>query len=244
MKKTDRFAKTIVFCEDQEEAEEMRRILSIFNPDLVKQYPDYICRVVSEEGELGRGHLGRFQELELTTPVILTTSRLLTTGIDMPTCKNIVLYKVINSMTDFKQIIGRGTRVRSDYGKLFFTILDYTGATRLFADPAFDGEPALLTQEEIDALGTVKEGSERVVVNEDSEEFEAADESGEEYTGTLLEEEERPKRKYYVDTGDRVEILVDYEQGLDEDGNKLKVVKYNDYTAEKGLMTDYCERNV
>ena len=233
MKKTDRFAKTIVFCEDQEEAEEMRRILSIFNPDLVKQYPDYICRVVSEEGELGRGHLGRFQELELTTPVILTTSRLLTTGIDMPTCKNIVLYKVINSMTDFKQIIGRGTRVRSDYGKLFFTILDYTGATRLFADPAFDGEPALLTQEEIDALGTVKEGSERVVVNEDSEEFEAADESGEEYTGTLLEEEERPKRKYYVDTGDRVEILVDYEQGLDEDGNKLKVVKYNDYTADK-----------
>src|SRR5437868_14031168 len=90
-----------------------------------------VCRVTSDEGDIGRGHLDRFMDIERTTPVILTTSQLLTTGIDVPTCKNIVLVRVINSMTEFKQIIGRGTRVREDAGKLYFNILDYTGwATR------------------------------------------------------------------------------------------------------------------
>ena len=96
------------------------------------------------------------------TPVILTTSQLLTTGVDVPTCKNIVLARVVNSMTEFKQIIGRGTRVRDDYGKYFFNILDYTGsATRLFADPDFDGDPALITEEEIDEDGQVTGGGDR-----------------------------------------------------------------------------------
>src|SRR6185295_14776707 len=91
---------------------------------------------------------------ETTSPVILTTSQLLTTGVDAPTCKNIVLARVINSMTEFKQIIGRGTRVRDDYGKLSFDILDYTGsATRLFADPEFDGDPALISEVQIDNNG-------------------------------------------------------------------------------------------
>ena len=120
----------------------MRQALNNLNADLVKQYPDYVCRVTSDEGDIGRGHLSRFQDVERQTPVILTTSQLLTTGVDAPTCKNIVLVRVVNSMTEFKQIIGRGTRVRDDYGKLFFNILDYTGsATRLFADPDFDGDP-------------------------------------------------------------------------------------------------------
>src|SRR6201993_1730980 len=93
-------------------------------------------------------------ELESTTPTLVTTSQMLTTGVDVPTCKNVVLARVINSMTDFKQIIGRGTRVRDDYGKLYFNIVDYTGsATRLFADPDFDGEPTLITEEEMDASG-------------------------------------------------------------------------------------------
>src|SRR5580658_132049 len=154
LKKSDRFAKTIVFCADQEHAEEMRRALNNCNTDLVKQFPDYVARVVSDEGDVGRGHLGRFMELETTTPAILTTSQMLTTGVDVPTCKNIVIVRAVNSMTEFKQIIGRGTRVRDDYGKLFFNILDYTGsATRLFADPEFDGDPALVTEEEMDAAG-------------------------------------------------------------------------------------------
>lgn len=157
--KTDRFAKTIVFCVDQEHAEDMRKALNNWNLDLAQQYPDYVCRVVSDEGDIGRSHLDRFLELETKTPVILTTSQLLTTGVDAQTCKNLVLFKVINSMVDFKQIIGRGTRVREDYGKLFFTILDYTGsATRMFADSEFDGEPALIIEEEIDEEGnSIKE---------------------------------------------------------------------------------------
>ena len=98
--------------------------------------------MTADEGDIGIGHLGRFQELETMTPAILTTSKLLSTGVDAPTCKNIVLARVVGSMTEFKQIIGRGTRVRDDYGKFFFSILDYTGsATLMFADPAFDGDP-------------------------------------------------------------------------------------------------------
>ena len=131
LKRTDRFAKTIIFCVDQEHADEMRRALNNLNSDLVRDYPDYVCRVTSDEGEIGRGHLSNFQDLERRTPVILTTSQLLTTGVDAPTVQNVVLVRVINSMSEFKQIIGRGPRVRDNYGKLFFSILDYTGsATR------------------------------------------------------------------------------------------------------------------
>jgi type I restriction enzyme R subunit len=84
--------KTIVFCVDQEHADEMRRALNNLNADLVKAYPDYVCRVTAEEGDIGRGHLGRFQDVETTSPVILTTSQLLTTGVDAPTCKNVALH--------------------------------------------------------------------------------------------------------------------------------------------------------
>ncbi|MEO6422658.1 MAG: DEAD/DEAH box helicase family protein [Candidatus Nitrotoga sp.] len=137
LKRTDRFAKTIVFCVDQEHADEMRRALSNLNADLAAQNPNYVCRVTAAEGDIGRGHLSRFQDLETnqSTPTILTSSQMLTTGIDAPTVKNVVLVRVIGSMSEFKQIIGRGTRVREDYNKLFFDILDYTGsATRMFAD--------------------------------------------------------------------------------------------------------------
>ena len=165
LKKTDRFAKTIVFCVDQEHAEEMRKALNNLNADLVQQYPDYVARVVSDEGKIGRGHLDRFMELESTVPVLVTTSQMLTTGVDVPTCKNVVLVRVINSMTEFKQIIGRGTRVRDDYGKLYFNILDYTGsATRLFADPDFDGDPALVTEEEMNESGE-QTGEPQVISN-------------------------------------------------------------------------------
>jgi type I restriction enzyme R subunit len=99
MRNTDRYAKTIVFCVDQEHADEMRRALNNLNADLVAQDSDYVCRVTSDEGDIGIGHLSRFQELETKTPVILTTSKLLSTGVDAPTCKNIVLARVIGSMT-------------------------------------------------------------------------------------------------------------------------------------------------
>ena len=121
MKKTDRFAKTIVFCVDQEHADDMRAALNNLNADLVQQYPDYVCRITSDEGSVGKGLLSKFQELETVTPVVVTTSQLLTTGVDIPTCKNIVIARVVGSMVEFKQIIGRGTRVRDDYDKYFST---------------------------------------------------------------------------------------------------------------------------
>ena len=228
LKKTDRFAKTIVFCVDQEHADEMRRALNNLNADLVKQYSDYVCRVTSEEGQIGRGHLGRFQELETKTPVILTTSQLLTTGVDAPTCKNIVLARVVGSMTDFKQMIGRGTRVRDDYDKLYFSILDYTGsATRLFADPDFDGDPALISEEQVDETGKVK--AYEVLAEDHSFTAEVSDY---EVAPKISDDSEGKRRKYYFDGG-QVEVAAHLVYELDPDGKQLRVVRFTEYAAEK-----------
>ncbi len=227
LKKTDRFAKTIVFCVDQEHADEMRRALNNLNSDLTRNFPDYVCRVTASEGDIGRGHLSRFQDLETNSPVILTTSHLLTTGIDVPTCKNIVLVRVINSMTEFKQIIGRGTRVRDDYGKYYFNILDYTGsATTLFADPAFDGEPVRTVHEEINDEGQTLE-IETVQSDESSEEEDIQVAPG---VGRRYRVQEH--NKYYYDDG-QVEIVAEGVYELDADGNRLRMVKLTDYTAER-----------
>ena len=230
MKKEDRFAKTIVFCVDQEHADEMRKALSNCSSDLVQQYPDYAVRIVSDEGDIGRGYLSRFMELETTTPTVVTTSQMLTTGVNVQTCKNIVLVRTINSMTDFKQIIGRGTRVRDDYGKMFFNILDYTGsASKRFADPEFDGEPALITESEMDESGETV-GTPKVV-----EEQEATQEEKEEDAVTYLPPEdepvEAPRRKFYVAVG-LVEIAAHLVYDLDADGRRLQVKKFTDYTGE------------
>lgn len=227
LRNTDRFGKTIVFCVDQEHAEEMRKDLNNCNVDIVKEQPDYVARIVSDEGDIGRGFLDRFMDVETVVPTIVTTSQMLTTGVDVPTCKNIVLARVINSMTDFKQIIGRGTRVRDDYGKLYFNILDYTGsATRLFADPDFDGEPALITQEKMDESGKPVATE---VVQEEKAEDRAEIEKAEAIT---TEESGEPKQKYYVDGG-HVEIATHLVYELDATGKQLRVVKFTDYTAEK-----------
>ncbi|MHC4405554.1 MAG: EcoAI/FtnUII family type I restriction enzme subunit R [Planctomycetota bacterium] len=215
--KTDRFAKTIVFCVDQEHADEMRRILNNLNADLARQHSDYVCRVVSDEGKIGRGHLSHFQDVERSTPVILTSSQMLTTGVDMPTCKNVVLLRMINSMTEFKQIIGRGTRVRDDYDKLFFNILDYTGsATRLFADPDFDGEP-----EEIVEEGPRPPGEPEPEPPEPPQP-----------PGVPPEPPpDEPRRKFYFDGG-QVEISAHLVYELDPNGKQLRVIQFTDYTAE------------
>lgn len=225
MRRTDRFAKTIVFCVDQEHANEMRQALNNLNADLVRDNPDYVCRVTSDEGDIGRGHLSNFQDLERRTPVILTTSQLLTTGVDAPTVQNIVLVRIINSMTEFKQIIGRGTRVRDDYGKLFFSILDYTGsATRMFADPEFDGEPSIETEQTIDEEGQPVD-DENVVVAEEQADYEV--------TPPLPpDDEDQPRRKLYFDGG-QVEIAAHLVYELDPDGNQLRVVQFTDYTADR-----------
>lgn len=222
LKKTDRFAKTIVFCVDQEHASEMRQALSNLNADLVADHPDYVCRVTADEGDYGRGHLSRFQDVDTRVPAILTTSQLLTTGVDAPTCKNIVLARVVGSMSEFKQIIGRGTRVRDDYGKLWFNILDYTGsATRLFADPAFDGDPVRLTEEEL------KEDGETRVISD-----EWPDAAHQEEPPYVVKPPAEDRRKFYFDGG-QVEVAAHLVYELDPDGKQLRVVRYTDYAAEK-----------
>ncbi|MEA2074853.1 MAG: DEAD/DEAH box helicase family protein [Euryarchaeota archaeon] len=233
LKDSDRFGKTIVFCVDQDHAEQMRMALNNLNTDLVKESADYVVRVVSEEGQIGRGHLDRFMDVETVTPTIVTTSKLLTTGVDVPTCKNIVIFRVVNSMTEFKQIIGRGTRVRDDYGKLFFNILDYTGsATKQFADPDFDGEPVRITEEEIDEEG----GSAGSIYEETSEEENWTVKEEQAQYGliqpSVSDDSEGEPRKYYVDEG-IVEIAANLVYELDQEGKRLRVVKYTDYTRKQ-----------
>lgn len=140
LKATDRFAKTIVFCDNIDHAERMRQALVNENADLVNANSKYVMRITGDSDE-GKAQLDNFIDPEKSHPVIATTSQLMSTGVDAQTCKLIVLDKRINSMTEFKQIIGRGTRINEDYGKLFFTIMDFKQATALFADPAFDGDP-------------------------------------------------------------------------------------------------------
>ena len=140
LKATDRFAKTIVFCDNIDHAERMRQALVNANADLAAANKRYVMRITGDNEE-GKAQLDNFIDPESTFPVIATTSQLMSTGVDAQTCHLIVLDKRINSMTEFKQIIGRGTRINEDYNKLFFTIMDFKRATALFADPGFDGDP-------------------------------------------------------------------------------------------------------
>ena len=140
LKANDRFSKTIVFCENINHAERMRQALVNANADLAAANSKYIMRITGDNDE-GKAQLDNFIDPESTFPVIATTSRLMTTGVDAQTCKLIVLDRRIASMTEFKQIIGRGTRINEDYNKLYFTIMDFKRATALFADPDFDGDP-------------------------------------------------------------------------------------------------------
>ena len=140
LRATDRFDKTIIFCEDIDHAERMRQEISNENPDEVATNHRYVMRITGDNEE-GKLEVDNFIDPESRYPVIATTSKLLTTGVDVQTCKLIVLDRVIKSMTEFKQIIGRGTRINEDYNKFFFTIMDFKKATELFSDPDFDGDP-------------------------------------------------------------------------------------------------------
>ena len=147
LKATDPFSKTIVFCEDIDHAERMRAALVNAAGQLAIDNPKYVMRITGDSTE-GKAELDNFIDSESKFPVIATTSDLLTTGVDVKTCKLIVLDKTINSMTIFKQIIGRGTRIEEEYNKYFFTIMDFKKATELFRDPDFDGEPVVIYEPE------------------------------------------------------------------------------------------------
>jgi len=152
LKGYDRFAKTIIFCVDIEHAEGMRKALVNENSDLYKENNKYIMRITGDNDE-GKRELDSFINPSEKYPVITTTSKLMTTGVDAQTCKLIVLDSNIASMTEFKQMIGRGTRINEEYGKQYFTIMDFRNVTSLFADPGFDGDPVLVKElNELDDL--------------------------------------------------------------------------------------------
>jgi type I restriction enzyme R subunit len=224
MKRTDRWAKTIVFCVDQEHADQMRRALHNANPDLTKGYPKYVVRIVSDEGEIGKGHLSDFADTETDVPVIATTSQMLSTGVDLPTVSNIVLFRPIGSMAMFKQMIGRGTRLFPDHDKLSFDIIDYSGATGLFEDPEFDGPPERVDLEEIDDEGDV-------VVDTVVAEPEPPFDLGESGDGPVDPEDVEPQAKFYVDD---LEVWVTAEAVyyLDPETERLRLVEYRDFVAD------------
>lgn len=249
LQRTNPYDKTIVFCVDQEHADEMRQLLNNLSPDIAKKHPDYVCRVTSDEGQIGKGHLGRFQELETETPVILTTSQLLSTGVDAPMVKNVVLIRVIGTMTEFKQIIGRGTRLREDYGKFYFNILDYTGtATRHFADKEFDGDPEFISEEEIDDEGNTT----TTTVVDPGPEPDGEDDGDDDDEEVIVDPEppvifdppEPPPepRKFYVEKG-KVSIATHLTQDLGADGRQLRATEFRDYTSEvvRSLFVDLAE---
>lgn len=222
LRRTDRMAKTIVFCVDQEHADQMRAALHKANADLTRQYPHYVARIVSDEGDVGKEHLDNFADVESEAPVIATTSKLLSTGVDLPTVKNIVLFRPIGSIVEFKQIIGRGTRLYPDADKLSFEIIDYSTATALFEDPDFDGPPERVVEEEIDPDGDVVTPPE---VHEPEPEYGETDEG--------LEDEDlidRGARKLYVDQVD-VWIAAEGIYMPDPDDGKQRLVEYVDYVA-------------
>ncbi|MBK8221786.1 MAG: DEAD/DEAH box helicase family protein [Candidatus Obscuribacter sp.] len=149
LESTDPYQKTIVFCEDIDHAERMRSCLVNLNAARVRENRKYVMRITGDEKE-GKAELDNFIDPESRYPVIATTSKLMSTGVDAQTCKLIVLDQRIQSMTEFKQIIGRGTRINEDFDKYWFTIMDFKRATELFADPRFDGDPVQIYEPGID----------------------------------------------------------------------------------------------
>lgn len=241
LKKTDRFSKTIVFCVDIEHAERMRQALINENKDLYAENDRYIMRITGDN-DIGKAQLENFIDEESTYPVIAVTSKLMTTGVDAKMCKLIVLENNINSMTEFKQIIGRGTRLLEDYGKTYFTIMDFRNASRLFADPDFDGKPEVVIDlggddpvDEPDA--PTDEGEEGT--GEDTGTDGVKEDGGEYGTGDTPpfddEGDDKP-RKYYV--GDvTVRVLSERVQYVDKDG-KLITESLIDYT-KKNILQQY-----
>jgi len=228
LKATDRFAKTIVFCENIDHAERMRQAMVNANPDLAASNSKYVMRITGDNDE-GKAQLDNFIDPESTFPVIATTSRLMSTGVDAQTCHLIVLDRRINSMTEFKQIIGRGTRINEDYNKLFFTIMDFRRATALFADPGFDGDPVQIYEP--------GEGD-SVVPPDDTTRADEIHESWPPYgelTDPALSEEPtsgKPTR-YYVDDVE-VTIVTERVQYLNADG-KLITESLRDFTRKTVL---------
>jgi len=228
LKKHNRFDKTIVFCVDIEHANRMRNLLAQENSDLMAKNSKYVVQITGDN-EIGKRELDNFINPEETYPVIATTSKLMTTGVDAQTCKLIVLDSNINSMTEFKQIIGRGTRINEEYGKTFFTIMDFRNVTDLFADPAFDGEPVKVKEISQDEEFSEDEDDE-IIIDEETQEEVVFEETPDIPSAGEIEDN-HPKEKIYVNNVD-VTILNERIQTLDNNG-KLITSSLKDYTKQK-----------
>lgn len=250
---SDPMAKTIVFCVDIEHAERMRQaLLSYAPPEITEKSDKYIVRITGDD-PVAKGYLESFINPEERFPVIATTSKLMTTGTDAKTCKLIVLDSNIGSMTEFKQIIGRGTRVEEDLGKLYFTIIDFRNVTDKFADKDFDGAPVKikvssqddkLSEEVIDegtgddqidpVTGEKVEFAEVVYGNENPDGYELGEETTQ--YGAVVEPVETTRKKTYI-IGVDVSILSERKQYLDADG-RLITTSVKEY-CKTGILTSY-----
>lgn len=246
LKRTNPMDKTIVFCNDIDHAERMRRALVNLNPEQVKKNDKYVMKITGDD-EIGKAQLDNFINPKKAYPVIATTSELMTTGVDAKTCKLVVLDQNIQSMTKFKQIIGRGTHIDERYGKLWFTILDFKKATELFADERFDGIPEKVmdtTPEDIaDPESDFEEKLEEISEHDD-EQVTGVDEppappyqvTDTDDVGPLPEEDEKKIRKFHVN-GVAVGVIAQRVQYYDADG-KLVTESFKDYTR-KTLLKEY-----
>lgn len=215
LKQTDRMQKTIVFCADEPHAERMRVALVNENSDMCKKNPDYVVRITGSD-DYGKGKLDYFISVSSPYPVIATTSKLLSTGVDCKMVKLIVLDQNINSMTEFKQIVGRGTRLREKEGKKYFVIMDMRNVTRLFADPAWDGPI------EVDEGYTPSPTPSGYVIPDGSEDG-----------GNIVEDELANNTKPIVNkNGCRVEIISKVVSVYDVDGKLLRTESITDYTRK------------
>ena len=253
LEQTDPYQKTIVFCEDIDHAERMRQALVNLNPERVKENRKYVMRITGDEQE-GKAELDNFINPEERYPVIATTSKLMTTGVDAQTCKLIVLDQRIQSMTEFKQIIGRGTRINDDYNKHWFTILDFKKATELFADPAFDGDPVKVYEPKAgesvvpdDEQETLEPDATELPLSEEAEGYEI--EPGETWHRDDSEpawpsdDQEKTKRVKYVVGDVEVSVIAERVQYLGPDG-KLITESLKDFTRKKvkeqyATLTDF-----
>jgi type I restriction enzyme R subunit len=234
LKSNDRFAKTIVFCIDIEHAEGMRSALANENADIVSNNSKYIMQITGDNDE-GKRELDNFINPIERYPVIATTSKLMTTGIDAQTCKLIVLDSNIASMTEFKQIIGRGTRINEEYGKTYFTIMDFRNVTNLFADSEFDGDPVIIKEigEDDDISGADDEIlNEPIVDIEEGVEIKFTNITG----GGDIISEASPREKIRVN-GVEIKIVNERVQYLDSEG-KIITESIRDYT-KKNVVNKY-----
>jgi type I restriction enzyme R subunit len=228
----DRFQKTIVFCVDQEHAARMRQALINENKDLSDENSRYVMRITGGDTE-GQAQLGNFIDPEAKYPVLVTTSQLLSTGVDVQTCRLIVLDRAVGSMTEFKQIIGRGTRIHEDTKKFYFTIMDFRGATSNFADPEFDGEPVLIYEPR--EADPITPPDNLPVTGDDDEQIPPEPGEGEVVVDgpppdITIPPDGETQRKVYVD-GVSATIVAERVEYLDEKG-KLVTESLRDYTRK------------